>query len=102
MIESLADLERALREWKGSGQVLRGYLGYELAHELEDLGPAPASPLPRLWFTTTAEPAAVIDDGEIPPTLVRSSEGFEASVARIVRRIHQGDLFQTNLCRYLD
>lgn len=100
MIETLVELERALRELKGSGQVLRGYLGYELAHELEDLGPAPESPLPRLWFTTDAAVEGEISD--LPPVSMRSSHGFEASVERLVRRIHAGDLFQTNLCRYLD
>jgi para-aminobenzoate synthetase component 1 len=101
VIETLVDLERALRDLKGSGQVLRGYLGYELAHDLEDLGPAPESPLPRLWFTTAAAKEPVLHS--IPTHVpVRSSPGFEDAVARIVQRIHAGDLFQTNLCRYLD
>lgn len=101
MIESLAELERALRDLKGSGQVLRGYIGYEVAHEFEDLGPAPESPLPRLWFTT-AKDTAEGQPIDLPPVSIRSSAGFEASVERIVRRIHAGDLFQTNLCRHLD
>ncbi|BDC49505.1 hypothetical protein F183_A18210 [Bryobacterales bacterium F-183] len=100
MIETLVELERALRDLKGSGKRLYGYLGYELAHELEDLGPAPWSPLPRLWFTT--DHVVTGELYELQPVQMQSSLGFAESVERIVRRIHAGDLFQTNLCRYLD
>ncbi len=66
-------LDAALEAWRDiEGAVLAGFLGYELAADLEDL--------PKL-------------------SEAHKAHDYRESVARTVARIHRGDLFQTNLCR---
>ncbi len=93
------------------GAFLAGYLSYDLAAELEDLGVAPAESFdfPKFHFglydqASSAEPAAPASMALKAGKLVSHPDraGFEASVANIVKTIHAGDIFQTNLCRAID
>ena len=104
-------LEAMLEAWRGpSDALLAGFLSYDLATEIEDLGPVPAPDFtfPQFYFAlydsaltfekdqwrhsaTTAWPT--------PPGLRSRPDraAFEASVERIVATIRAGDIFQTNL-----
>jgi len=105
-----------LEAWRGpSDALLAGFLSYDLAAEIEDLGPIPPPDFtfPQFYFAlydsaltfekdqwrhsaTTAWPT--------PPGLRSRPDraAFEASVERIVATIRAGDIFQTNLCRRLE
>ncbi len=88
---------------------LNGFLSYDLAAELEDIGPLPTddSQFPQIYFTLSTTKAS-----ESPtPSRARQQAActtnmtrpqFEAAVARIVATIHAGDIFQTNLCRCIE
>ncbi|MBV8843059.1 MAG: anthranilate synthase component I family protein, partial [Bryobacterales bacterium] len=106
-------LQAMLDAWREyAGARLVGFLSYDLAAELEDIGPVPAEAfhfpkfhfgLYRGWTGPVVEhaqagwqPAA----GSQPAPLAGTA--FEASVERIVAQIHAGDLFQTNLCRCIE
>jgi para-aminobenzoate synthetase component 1 len=131
-------LEAMLEAWSGpQGAMLAGFLSYDLAAELEDLGEMPAAgfSFPSFYFglydsaltmsggawsyTWTDAWRDRERDGEPPnfgyrqpsPTHVLQSShltsipdriAFEAAVARTVRTIHAGDIFQTNLCRAVE
>jgi para-aminobenzoate synthetase component 1 len=124
-------LEAVFEAWGGvAGGMLCGYLGYELASELEGLAvpDRDAADLPDLhlglydrWLEygpsgwrrcgTSAwrsgdEPfpslRAVREARSITTGRVTASDGFEAAVARLVRRIFAGEVFQVNLCRRLE
>lgn len=134
-------LAGALAAWgPAPGALLVGFLGYELAAEVEEL---PVNPrdfaTPDLWLglydsrltwdggwklsgTTAwrrcdpvrAEKLLAAAQAAVPPRLPRrpltagplrsrpARDGFAQAVARTVRRIHNGDLFQTNLCRRME
>lgn len=126
--DALDALLEALRR-RGGGRLF-GYLAYELGAELERLPPLPDDDLglPRLWMGVhdgwleseggrwwrVGEPGIEdLADGdlpepeEVPPRVgpLRSRPGpaaFRDAVRRTVRRIHAGELFQTNLCRRLE
>ena len=125
-----------------SKALLAGFLAYDLASELEDLGSAPAETFefPSLYFglydsslvfdgqswrliSTNAwrEPLSISDADALlsraeaasprvdEPPLAKSpltsrpdACSFAAAVDRIVRTIHAGDIFQTNLCRSIE
>ena len=142
-------LEAALEAWKGPESAeLVGYLSYDLAAELEDVGEVPEEDIgvPALYFNLYAESleyrdgvwrargtnawdrhcGAMFSKGEFealisgsaqPDTEERTKQslhggpvirskpdqaGFEGSVAKIVNEIHNGDYFQTNLCRSIE
>lgn len=136
-------LEGAFAAWGGApGAWLVGFLGYELAGELEELPANPRDfPTPDLWLglydsrltweagvwkltgtdawrPALTPPAAVAllaaARAAAPPRLSGgpltcgslgsrpNAAAYEEAVARTVRRIHNGDLFQTNLCRRLE
>ncbi len=105
-------LEAMLVAWRGiSGATLAGFLSYDLAVELEDLGPKPPQTFrfPQLWFGLfgpAAEQSTAADTAPSQPTGPMVSRpdraAFEASVARIVSSIYAGDIFQTNLCRSIE
>lgn len=101
-------LEAVYEACRGLQGRLQGFLAYDLAAELEDIGPLPPddSLFPQLYFNLVKGP-------EVPTPSTRKRqqvechsnldrEAFEAAVARIVATIHAGDIFQTNLCRSLD
>jgi para-aminobenzoate synthetase component I len=109
-------LDATLEAWRGPSEaILAGFLSYDLATEIEDLGPSPPPDFtfPQLYFalydsalafekhqwrhsTTTA--------WRTRPALRSRPDraSFEASVERIVDTIRAGDIFQTNLCRRLE
>jgi len=105
-------LEAMLAAWRGfPGATLAGFLSYDLAAELEDLGPKPPQTFqfPQLWFglfgpgaeqSTAADTASAHPSGAIISRPDRAV--FEASVTRIVSSIYGGDIFQTNLCRSIE
>jgi para-aminobenzoate synthetase component 1 len=106
-ISSLDLLDAALTAWQGrEGARLHGFISYDVVAELENIGPMPPlSPgFPRLHF-------ALYDDAVADPPTAETWEGgfaveaddaaFLRGVQTIVDRIHQGDFFQTNLCRSL-
>ncbi len=105
-------LEAMLVAWQElSGATLAGFLSYDLASELEDLGPKPPQTFrfPQLWFglfgPAAEQPAAADTAPPHPagPLLSRPDRAvFEASVARIVSSIYAGEIFQTNLCRSIE
>ncbi len=102
-------LEAALLAWKDiDGALLAGYLAYDLAAELEDLGDYPPddSGLPSMYFGLYAKSGGYIaGSGGISaiPVISRPDQSeFEAAVERIVRSIYAGDIFQTNLCRRIE
>lgn len=102
-------LEAALLAWKDvEGAVLAGYLAYDLAAELEDVGDYPVddSGLPSMYFGlyqqtgnyNTFSPSTVATSVSSRPDQAE----FEAAVGRIVQSIYAGDIFQTNLCRRIE
>jgi anthranilate/para-aminobenzoate synthase component I len=101
------DLLAAAREaWPNA--LLAGYLAYDLAAELEDLGPQPPDDifLPQMHFGVYSEVQVFHVEHTHTPAVRAGAlssrpdrAGFEASVANIVASIHAGDIFQTNLCR---
>ncbi len=103
-------LDAMLEAWRGpSGAVLVGFLSYDLATEIEDLGPVPPPDFtfPQFYFGlyNSATPALKISGRQIHSGPLRSRPdrgAFEASVERIVATIRAGDIFQTNLCRRLE
>ena len=126
-----AMLEAALEAWRGpSTAVLAGFLGYDAALELETVGEPPAVlPFPEMHFglydtalrydtsgwtfhgnqvplvLEAEDVSAPVIEGPLSAGPLRSSpraEAFEESVRKLVKRIHQGDLFQANLCRCLE
>ena len=101
-------LEAALAAWHGSSARLTGYLGYDLAAELEDLGPLPPDDLdmPEMYFRLSEKTSeASIPTGTLkagPLSSKPDRAAFEESVRRIVETIYAGDIFQTNLCRRIE
>lgn len=103
-------LEAALTAWRGTGTLLAGYIGYDLAAELEDAGPLPEDDLnmPEMYFgifNTTSGSAPDSPLSAVRAEALSSSPNqaaFEHSVKRIVDIIHAGDIFQTNLCRRIE
>jgi para-aminobenzoate synthetase component I len=113
-------LEALLTAWHGAPALLAGFLSYDLAAELEDLGPAPPESFqfPQFHFglykklaveqasKTVGQASACSGlqpaSSSCPLTSRPSRACFEAAVERIVARIHGGDFFQTNLCRSLE
>src|SRR5262249_30089056 len=103
-------LEAALLAWNDvDDAVLAGYIAYDLAAELEDLGDCPAddSGLPSMYFVLYSSTSSVVSFAADP--IAASGIGsrpdqaeYEASVANIVRSIYAGDIFQTNLCRRIE
>lgn len=103
-------LEAALRAWRGSRALLAGYIGYDLAAELEEIGPMPPDDLnmPEFYFglyenaneATARSPTHPVSVGSFTSRPDRAA--FEASVQQIVETIHAGDIFQTNLCRRME
>ena len=84
---------------------IHGFIAYDMAAELEDIGPLPPddSGFPHIYFT--ARPSNELPKRARKQAVSRShlnQAQFEASVARIVARIYAGDIFQTNLCRCLE
>ncbi|HEY6340579.1 MAG TPA: anthranilate synthase component I family protein [Bryobacteraceae bacterium] len=104
-------LEALLTAWHGAPALLAGFLSYDLAAELEDLGPAPPESFqfPQLHFGLYKNAPAHQPEEELAPIFAScpvtsrpSRACFEAAVERIVAAIHAGDFFQTNLCRSLE
>jgi anthranilate/para-aminobenzoate synthase component I len=102
-------LEAALLAWKNiEGAILAGYLAYDLAAEIEDLGDYPPddSGLPSLYMGLYTKPSGFeAPAGGFAAGLTSSQPDqaeFEAGVGRIVRSIYAGDIFQTNLCRRIE
>ena len=104
-------LEAMLEAWRDrSDAKLVGFLSYDLATELEDLEPQPPADFdfPKFHFGLYDSGAAEFDAPECAPLVTRvlsslpDRAAFEASVARIVKEIHAGDIFQTNLCRRIE
>ncbi|MBV9742591.1 MAG: anthranilate synthase component I family protein [Acidobacteriia bacterium] len=104
-------IEAALEAWGGLGEArLFGYLGYELGAELEDVPHQTAGPgdLPDLCLGLYEEWGRKPDRflrvaaRKIALTSKPSDQGFCDAVARTVNRIHNGELFQVNLCRRLE
>jgi para-aminobenzoate synthetase component 1 len=101
-------LHAAFEAWRGTSAILKGFLAYDLALELEQLGPAPSADFdfPSLHFEI-CEPVGVAPSGAgfQPVSSVTTNldrVAFEASVERIVKTIRAGDIFQTNLCRCIE
>jgi para-aminobenzoate synthetase component 1 len=102
-------IDAALTAWSDRPHaVLAGYLSYDLAAELEELGPLPSDDLrlPQLhlalfdhWKDAMPPGGDEFRAGQIASS--PDAAGFEAAVRRIVAAIHAGDIFQTNLCRRL-
>jgi len=104
-------LDAMLEAWREvPNAFLAGFLSYDLAAELEDLAPLPPETFefPKFHFalynTESSSPARKV---RRPPTSRQLTSHpdrlhFEASVARIVKTIHAGDIFQTNLCRSIE
>jgi isochorismate synthase EntC len=106
-------LEALLIAWEDAPALLAGFLSYDLAAELEDLGPAPPESFqfPQFHFGLyrKLEVGQASACGGLQPAPSRcplisrpDRPCFEAAVERIVARIHAGDFFQTNLCRSLE
>jgi para-aminobenzoate synthetase component 1 len=103
-------LEAFYSACRGQQGRLQGFLSYDLAAELEDIGPLPPddSIFPQLYFkflqgpeeTSAPIPSSARQQADAHSNLNR--EAFEAAVARIVATIHAGDIFQTNLCRSIE
>jgi para-aminobenzoate synthetase component 1 len=104
-----------LEAWRGApNAILVGFLSYELAGELEDLGPLPSSDFsfPKFYFGLFRSGAVGLSvhdcgrpDSSIAPGPLRSLPDhaeFEAAVERTVARIHAGEIFQTNVCRRIE
>lgn len=109
-------LDAMLAAWRGPSEaILAGFLSYDLATEIEDLGPAPPPDFtfPQFYFALY-DSALTLEDNEWRPSATTTwrtppavhsrpdRAGFEAAVERIVATIHAGDIFQTNLCRRLE
>ena len=109
-------LEAMLEAWRGPSEaILAGFLSYDLATEIEDLGPIPPPDFsfPQFYFALY-DSALTLDNDQwrhsittawrTPPALRSRPDraSFEASVERIVATIRAGDIFQTNLCRRLE
>jgi anthranilate/para-aminobenzoate synthase component I len=109
-------LEAMLEAWRGRSEaILAGFLSYDLAAEIEDLGPAPPPDFtfPQFYFALY-DSALTLENNQwlhsattawrTSPALHSrpSQSSFEASVERIVATIRAGDIFQTNLCRRLE
>lgn len=124
-------LDAMIEAWRGPAEaILAGFLSYDLATEIEDLGPTPRQDFsfPQFYFglydsylRLEGERWVYVatDAWRTPPTsralqvLERpihsgplgsrpDQSSFEASVKRIVATIRAGDIFQTNLCRRLE
>ena len=101
-------LEAVYEVCRGQQGRLHGFLAYDLAAELEDLGPLPLddSQFPQLYFKLLKRPEVPAPSSRACQPAVCHSNldrgAFEAAVARIVATIHAGDIFQTNLCRSLE
>lgn len=101
-------LEATLTAWRDSDALLAGYIGYDVAAELEDLSPLPPDDLdmPEMYFglyesTSKADvPPGVLKAGLLTSRPDRAA--FEESVRKIVETIYAGDIFQTNLCRRIE
>ena len=109
-------LEAMLVAWRGPSEaILAGFLSYDLATEIEDLGPIPPPDFtfPQFYFALY-DSALTLENNQwrhstttawrTPPALRSRPDraSFEASVERIVATIRAGDIFQTNLCRRLE
>jgi len=109
-------LEAMLEAWRGPSEaLLAGFLSYDLAAEIEDLGttPTPDFTFPQFYFALY-DSARTLENHQWrhsattawrKPEALRSrpdQSSFEASVERIVATIRAGDIFQTNLCRRLE
>jgi len=109
-------LHAALEAWRGlSGALLVGFLSYDLALEIEQLGSAPAQNFnfPSLHFglyeaqaenLCRPDPSGTVLQPVSSGPLISHPDrpGFEAAVERIVATIYAGDIFQTNLCRCIE
>jgi para-aminobenzoate synthetase component 1 len=108
-------LEAMLEAWRGPSEaILAGFLSYDLAAEIEDIGPVPPPDFtfPQFYFALY-DSSITLENQQWRsattawrgPAAFRSRPdraAFEASVERIVASIHAGDIFQTNLCRRLE
>ncbi len=110
-------LEALLEAWRGPSEaILAGFLSYDLAAEIEELGPIPTPDFtfPQFYFALY-DSALSLENNQwrrsattawrTTPGALRSRPdraAFEASVERIVATIRAGDIFQTNLCRRLE
>lgn len=109
-------LEAMLEAWRGPSEaILAGFLSYDLAAEIEDLGTIPTADFsfPQFYFALY-DSAMTLENHQWrhsattawrTPSALRSRpdpSSFEASVERIVATIRAGDIFQTNLCRRLE
>src|SRR5579883_334796 len=105
-------LEAMLQAWRYvPGALLYGFLSYDLAGEIENLGPLPAETFrfPKFQFRLCnsplrSEPESSHGGLRMPshPISRPDRAAFEASVQRTVAAIHAGDIFQTNLCRSIE
>ena len=108
-------LQAMIEAWRGAQDaILVGFLSYDLAAELEDLGPSPATDFsfPKFYFGLFPSRANGWSDRDsdareltFTPGPLRSQpdrSAFEAAVGRTVARIQAGEIFQTNLCRSID
>ena len=93
--------------YKAAQGRLFGFLGYDLAAEVGDIGELPrdGSQFPQMYFVV-GHPRADARGARGPQTATvltnLDRDEFEAAVARIVATIHAGDIFQTNLCRCIE
>ena len=109
-------LDAMLEAWRGPSEaILVGFLSYDLATEIEELGPSPLPDFtfPQFYFALY-DSALALENHQWrhsattawrTPSALRSrpdQSSFEASVERIVATIRAGDIFQTNLCRRLE
>ncbi len=126
-------LDAMLSAWGGAeNALLVGFLGYDLAAELENLDPLPEKKFefPGFyfglydsavewdgagWVQSSTDAWRAVEDVVLPgadAAAVNLGAGamasrpdraaFEAAVARTVATIHAGDIFQTNLCRAVE
>ena len=103
-------LEAMLQAWRHMpGAGLHGFLSYDLASEIEDLGPLPPETFgfPKFHFglfNSVSEPRPSASGLRPPISLTSRPDraAFEASVARTVAAIHAGHIFQTNICRSIE
>ncbi len=107
-------LHAVLEAWRGqSNALLVGFVSYDLALEIEQLGPAPLQDFnfpslhfglydssPRFQAADAFTPTDALSAGPLVSRPDRAT--FEAAVRRIVTTIHAGDIFQTNLCRCIE
>jgi len=109
-------VDAMLVAWSGPSEaILAGFLSYDLATEIEDLGPIPSPDFtfPQFYFALY-DSALALENNQwrhsattawrTPPEPRSRPDraSFEASVERIVATIRSGDIFQTNLCRRLE